>query len=492
MSEETADLVRRHIDGLLDEGGRRRLEALLEADVDARRVYVAELRLHAALRVKLKGVGHPIERRRIRRAAGTNAGPWIAAAATLAFAVLVYSSLPKNLPPLRPVEVTRAPEPPPPPPAPPPAQPPPPLPPREPIVIPPPPKEEIKPPTRSIPPPPPPARPEPAPPPTVAAVVAVARVERVEGDVFLASGEPARAGLELPSGAGLVCRPAASVDIAFPDGSVVRLAADAAIARVEDKLVVLERGSLSARAARQEAARPLRFRTPHAEAVVLGTVLRLSVRADGTRLDVEEGRVRFTKLDGGARADVGARHYAVAGPAWTPAARPAPRTPIEAALAERGAVTVNFGPEGAALPEGTLNDAAQAFEAARGYGWTGPAEERGAARRAKPADVLRATHVWAGTRTRAALWTARVPNGAYLVSVCMGDDRPQGPHHVAIEGRVVIDAQVTAADQYLEIKDLPVLVKDGTLTIAVGGHQKPSVGKGADSTLCWLHLRHAR
>ena len=126
----------------------------------------------------------------------------------------------------------------------------------------------------------------------------------------------------------------------------------------------------------------------------------------------------------------------------------------------------------------------------RGYGWSG--EARGATQRTRPSDVLRSTHVYAGSETRTSVWSARVPNGTYLVTICIGDDRPQGPHHVAVQGRQVVDARATAADEYLEIRDIPVAVRDGALSLALGGHRKPSVGKGGDSTLCWLQIRLAR
>ncbi len=63
--------------------------------------------------------------------------------------------------------------------------------------------------------------------------------------------------------------------------------------------------------------------TPHGEARVLGTELRLVVDGSSTRLEVTEGRVQLRRSDGRA-ADVPAGHFAVAGPAPEPASKVLP------------------------------------------------------------------------------------------------------------------------------------------------------------------------
>ncbi len=47
-----------------------------------------------------------------------------------------------------------------------------------------------------------------------------------------------------------------------------------------------------------------------------------------------------------------------------------------------------------------------------------------------------------------------------------------GPHHVQIEGAQVIDTVKTQVGEFVERKDVPVEVKDGTLRMAVGGHRR--------------------
>lgn len=81
------------------------------------------------------------------------------------------------------------------------------------------------------------------------------------------------------------------------------------------KRFLLARGMLGAEVAKQPTNQPLVIRSPHADAVVLGTVLRLTVDpADkgGTRLEVLEGRVRFTRSSDRKVLEVTTGHVALA------------------------------------------------------------------------------------------------------------------------------------------------------------------------------------
>lgn len=62
--------------------------------------------------------------------------------------------------------------------------------------------------------------------------------------------------------------------------------------------------------------------TPHAEARVLGTVLRLAVEGASTRLEVEEGRVLLAHSEGDAPVEVRGGHFALAAPGRAPAPLP--------------------------------------------------------------------------------------------------------------------------------------------------------------------------
>jgi ferric-dicitrate binding protein FerR (iron transport regulator) len=107
------------------------------------------------------------------------------------------------------------------------------------------------------------------------------------------------------------------VVLAWRDGTRMTLADHGSIDRVEDndggKLVLFTRGTLTADVMPQPSGRPLRFATPHGEARVLGTVLRLKVGMDpkeGTRLDVDRGTVEL-RNNGGRSVLVESGFYAV-------------------------------------------------------------------------------------------------------------------------------------------------------------------------------------
>ncbi len=102
----------------------------------------------------------------------------------------------------------------------------------------------------------------------------------------------------------------AAASVRFPDGTRFDLGADTAI-RV-GAVTFVRRGSVEARVTPQPAGRAVVLATPHAEARVLGTTLRLAVGAS-TRLEVLEGKVRLTRTDGRS-VEVAGGHVAVAGP----------------------------------------------------------------------------------------------------------------------------------------------------------------------------------
>lgn len=150
----------------------------------------------------------------------------------------------------------------------------------------------------------------------------------VEGQVFVldASGRsPAQKGTGIFQGQGVVSAgPASRAALAYPDGTRLDLDGETWVREFIDsrgggKRVVLAQGTLSAEAARQPAERPMVFVTPHAEARVAGTALRLTLEPALTLLEVREGKVRLSRE--GRAVDVGAGQYAVAGPGQPLAAR---------------------------------------------------------------------------------------------------------------------------------------------------------------------------
>jgi len=150
---------------------------------------------------------------------------------------------------------------------------------------------------------------------TVAGMAVV--VERADGTVSVqgTSGKrPARAGESLRTGEGLETSGAGRAVVKFADATRMEVGPDTAIAEVSadrGKRMVLSKGTLTATVTRQARGESMVFRTPHGEATVLGTTLRLSVEERQTRLDVIEGKVRLTRTDGKA-VEVSGGHFAVA------------------------------------------------------------------------------------------------------------------------------------------------------------------------------------
>jgi FecR protein len=88
------------------------------------------------------------------------------------------------------------------------------------------------------------------------------------------------------------------------------------------KVFALGEGKLEATVARQSPFGPMIISTPQARARVVGTRFTLLVASNATRLDVMEGKVRFTGLNDEKFAQVSAGHYAVAAADYELAALP--------------------------------------------------------------------------------------------------------------------------------------------------------------------------
>jgi hypothetical protein len=221
---------------------------------------------------------------------------------------------------------------------------------------PPPPAPEPEPEPQPAPPAPPKPPPPPAPPerPAGETRVAIAHVERFRGEAHLLSENrrtPVKKDQPLYAGQGLQTAPPDSFAVLrFPDGTRWQLGPDGELRDFSagrpaapgkpaaGPNAVLSRGVLTAHVARQDADHPMIFLTPHAEARVLGTTLRLVVDpgdSGSTRLEVEEGKVRLTRADGKA-AEVPAGHFAVAATGVDPRARPLPRNLLLDPGFERG------------------------------------------------------------------------------------------------------------------------------------------------------------
>ena len=173
------------------------------------------------------------------------------------------------------------------------------------------PKPQPEPDPTPVPPPPPKKDPAPS---TRPAPTVVAQLEWVQGDLH----SKAKAGTKILSGETVATVGAGSLALVrLPDGTRLDLEGDTQIA-FSDK-VDLVKGTVSADVAKQAAGKALIFTTPHAEARILGTRLRLAIEGESTRLDVREGRVRFTRSRDGAATDVsGGTFSTTAAPRLTP------------------------------------------------------------------------------------------------------------------------------------------------------------------------------
>jgi ferric-dicitrate binding protein FerR (iron transport regulator) len=178
--------------------------------------------------------------------------------------------------------------------------------------------------------------PDPQPEPTFAAeprrapeaVVTEVLIERAEGDVFVSGGGPrvaGRPGDPIRPGQNLETGPGKSLAVlSFPDGSRVEARPDTLLRDIREKggpaagkSLTLQRGSVWAQIRPQPAERPLVVQTPRGEARVLGTIFTLRVDADpkgSLRLDVQEGKVRFTRAPDKGAVDVAAGHSVSSGP----------------------------------------------------------------------------------------------------------------------------------------------------------------------------------
>ncbi len=171
-----------------------------------------------------------------------------------------------------------------------------------------------------------PVKPKPPAPPAAdppRSAVAVAQVVQTRGAV-----RPAKVATLL-SGDGLSLESADALAVLqLPDGTRLTFRGPCSLRSISEgeagKRVDLAEGYLLAEVARQPDARPFTVATPHVEARVLGTTLKVLADPDakvGTRVEVLEGKVRLKRADG-RTLDLGAgqQSQAVAGQAL--AARP--------------------------------------------------------------------------------------------------------------------------------------------------------------------------
>lgn len=319
--------------GETDEPATRGMAAHLQECARCREEFDRLSRLGAGIRGALPEPGRPRVRR--RRPLRPSRPSWLplAAAAALALAAVGLAFFrerprPPSEPPIAHAHAAVVEEPPPAPEIPKPIfVPPPPIVPEVPIPAPPP---VVAP---SPPPPPPPSPEEPVRPRET--TVALATLERVEGEVTV-QGAAARADQWILSGQEISTGPRSRAVVKFPDGTRMEIGEHASIARLADragageigKWIDVRRGTVAIEAAKQEKGRAMTVATPDGEARIVGTTFRLAVAPGSTRLEVAEGKVRLAR-PGAPAIDVIGSHYAVAAAGVELAARPLPKAVAE-------------------------------------------------------------------------------------------------------------------------------------------------------------------
>ncbi|HVR87227.1 MAG TPA: FecR domain-containing protein [Planctomycetota bacterium] len=181
---------------------------------------------------------------------------------------------------------------------------------------------------------------------------AIAKVEEIAGDAFLVTKEgksPLVSGANVFSTDRLLTGGGGSrIVLRFSDRTRVDLGPETMLAELNTdsgKRLSLAQGTARAVVAKQPKGEPLIFTTPHGQAKVVGTTLRLVVDPDpktGTRLEVEEGRVELKNL-AGKTVSVESGHYAVAAVGVEPVARVLPPRPRPAGFIWRGETAKAWG-----------------------------------------------------------------------------------------------------------------------------------------------------
>jgi hypothetical protein len=142
-----------------------------------------------------------------------------------------------------------------------------------------------------------------------------ARLAAIKGEVWIQQGDGkhrAKTGMVLRLGEIVQTSFGAEAVLAFDtEPSRLLLAEESVFALPVSNAApyVLEVGTLSAVIAPQSRGRPLRFHTPHAEVIILGTKIRLTCNASTTHLAVDEGLVQLRRVADGASVQIGTGQF---------------------------------------------------------------------------------------------------------------------------------------------------------------------------------------
>jgi hypothetical protein len=139
----------------------------------------------------------------------------------------------------------------------------------------------------------------------------------------------------------------------------------------------------------------------------------------------------------------------------------------------------NFTGQGSPPVSGFTNDVGLVFDERRGFGWSRDIGANNRRRGVLP-ESYRDTFLF--TRDYDC-WQCAVPNGKWVVTVCVGDAAyEQVGQRVTIEGIVAVDNVTTPRSRFLE-KTVTVEVTDGRLTVELG-----TQNSSTNTCLNWLRL----
>lgn len=164
--------------------------------------------------------------------------------------------------------------------------------------------------------------------------VAVAKVGQAENAVVvMADGArvPVREAQDVLAGQGLEVLANGSARLAYSDQTQVHVGPETELRELKTeggKRLFVLKGTIRAEVTKQPKDQPMVIATPHGEATVVGTTLRIIIDPDpkkGTRLEVEEGKVQLKNKLLGKTVEVMSGHYAVAAGGVELVSRPLPR-----------------------------------------------------------------------------------------------------------------------------------------------------------------------
>jgi predicted phosphodiesterase len=136
------------------------------------------------------------------------------------------------------------------------------------------------------------------------------------------------------------------------------------------------------------------------------------------------------------------------------------------APAAQPTLAFSFQPADAPVPSGMQADHGLPYSAERGFGWNTTMWVK---KRNLLVNDCRDTFIQV-VNTGSGTWNLDLPNGDYLVSLTCGDPYTSGTHRIGLEGTIVVQDVYAIGGVYVQRRELPVTVRDGQLTMTVGGN----------------------